>query len=365
MAAKKIGISRDLIIHPGETIADVLEERGITQSELASSAGVSPAYVSNVIAGKKGISANFARGLEYAIGVPKSFWLNLQANYEAELLEANELQTITEEERIVREDLKEIVKYFRERGMMPSRENKDDSILSLRKILQISNLVNLNEIIPGGAFRMSGNLSVNRNVLGAWIRLCQILENSQNVSTKFEVEHINELIGKIKNVMCQKNVDFQNHLKTVLGEYGIDFSVVKNFRGAPVQGYIFRRSDGVYQMVLTIRGAFADIFWFSLFHELGHIVNGDIGKSIKFIDDGSDVDKETAADLFARDRLLSPESYASFIQKGDFTFEAICSYARTQNVMPYIVIGRLQKEKYLDYHQYSNYKLRYKWGDCS
>ena len=100
MAAKKIGISRDLIIHPGETIADVLEERGITQSELASSAGVSPAYVSNVIAGKKGISANFARGLEYAIGVPKSFWLNLQANYEAELLEANELQTITEEERI-------------------------------------------------------------------------------------------------------------------------------------------------------------------------------------------------------------------------------------------------------------------------
>ena len=110
MATKKIGISRDLIIHPGETIADVLEERGITQSELASSAGVSPAYVSNVIAGKKGISANFARGLEYAIGVPKSFWLNLQANYEAELLEANELQTITEEERIVREDLKEIVK---------------------------------------------------------------------------------------------------------------------------------------------------------------------------------------------------------------------------------------------------------------
>ena len=41
--------------------------------------------------------------------------------------------------------------------------------------------------------------------------LCQILENNQNVSTKFEVEHINELIGKIKNVMCQKNVDFQNH----------------------------------------------------------------------------------------------------------------------------------------------------------
>lgn len=87
MVVKKTGISRDLIIHPGETIADVLEERGITQAELAMRTGVSTAYVSNVIKGKKDISANFAFGLEYALGVPKSFWLNLQAKYNAELLE--------------------------------------------------------------------------------------------------------------------------------------------------------------------------------------------------------------------------------------------------------------------------------------
>ena len=63
MAVKKTGISRNLIIHPGETIADVLEDRGITQAELSSRTGVSPAYISNVIAGKKGISANFAKVL--------------------------------------------------------------------------------------------------------------------------------------------------------------------------------------------------------------------------------------------------------------------------------------------------------------
>lgn len=54
-ATKKIGISRNVIIHPGETIADVLEERGITQAELSSRTGVSRAYVSSVIIGKKGI----------------------------------------------------------------------------------------------------------------------------------------------------------------------------------------------------------------------------------------------------------------------------------------------------------------------
>ena len=61
--------------------------------------------------------------------------------------------------------------------------------------------------------------------------------------------------------------------------------------------------------------------------------------------------------------LLSPESYKMFIQKEDFFIETIHKYAKSQNVMPYIVIGRLQKEKYLDYRIFSNYKLRYKWGD--
>ena len=206
--------------------------------------------------------------------------------------------------------------------MMPIRESKDNSILSLRKVLQISNIANLKVIIPAGAFRMASNITVNQNVLGAWIRLCQLAGNDKTISSNFDKKYTNKnfLQGGIIDIVFQSR---SLKRKTVMGKYGIDFSVARNFRGAPVQGYISQKSDGIYQMVLTIRGAFADIFWFSLFHEIGHIVNGDIGKSVKFVDDGSDCDKEAAADLFARDMLLSPESYKNFIQKGDFTIEAI------------------------------------------
>ncbi len=117
-------------------------------------------------------------------------------------------------------------------------------------------------------------------------------------------------------------------------------------------------------MVLTIRGAYADIFWFSLFHELGHIVNGDVGRTTKFIDDGSDEQKETAADLFARNKLNDANAYQQFVENGSFGIDAIKIFANTQKVMPYIVIGRLQKEKILDYRFYSDYKLRYKWADA-
>jgi len=87
MAEKKTGMLGDLLIHPGETIADVLEDRGITQADLAVQVDVSPAFLNNVIAGKKSISPRLAAGLEYALGVTKAFWLNLQANYDAEKLE--------------------------------------------------------------------------------------------------------------------------------------------------------------------------------------------------------------------------------------------------------------------------------------
>lgn len=84
MATKITGVSDDLHIHPGETINDILVERRMTYTELATKTGVTPAYIDNVITGKMSISEGFALALEHAFGVPKSFWINLQANYDAE-----------------------------------------------------------------------------------------------------------------------------------------------------------------------------------------------------------------------------------------------------------------------------------------
>ncbi|MBQ6483144.1 MAG: HigA family addiction module antidote protein [Anaerolineaceae bacterium] len=86
MAINNHGISSELVIHPGETIADLLEERGITEKKLAQQAGVSESFLSDVIHGKKDISKELAMGLERAVGVHSSFWLNLQANYGKELV---------------------------------------------------------------------------------------------------------------------------------------------------------------------------------------------------------------------------------------------------------------------------------------
>ena len=69
-----VGLSSDYIIHPGETLAEVLEDREMTQRELAVRTGMTEKHISTVIHGQKGISVAFARKLEYALGIEAVFW---------------------------------------------------------------------------------------------------------------------------------------------------------------------------------------------------------------------------------------------------------------------------------------------------
>lgn len=146
MGAKKTGLSLELIIHPGETIADLLAERGMTQQELAARTGVTSAFISKVINGKKGISGNFAYALECALGVPKTFWLNLQANYEAEILDAQEGTTITHEEKVIAQGMSDSIQELRKNGDILPDQKAEELIPYLRRKFHVSNLAYLGKL---------------------------------------------------------------------------------------------------------------------------------------------------------------------------------------------------------------------------
>ena len=85
-----VGLSCDLIIHPGESLAEALEERNMTQSELAIRTGMSELYIEQVIKGQQDITPAFASKLEGTFGIESLFWMNLQKNYDRELNEYNQ-----------------------------------------------------------------------------------------------------------------------------------------------------------------------------------------------------------------------------------------------------------------------------------
>lgn len=86
MVENKIGSSNEFIIHPGETLKEILEDRHYTQKELALRTGFSEKHISKVLSGKNNISPKFAKQLQYVFNnIPSSFWNNLQRIYDEEM----------------------------------------------------------------------------------------------------------------------------------------------------------------------------------------------------------------------------------------------------------------------------------------
>lgn len=74
---------RPRAFHPGRMLQrDFLEELEITQKQLAEAIGVSPAYINDIVQGKRGISAIMAIKLEIALDYPARMWLKLQSSWD-------------------------------------------------------------------------------------------------------------------------------------------------------------------------------------------------------------------------------------------------------------------------------------------
>lgn len=357
MATKRTGLSRDLIIHPGETIADILNDRGITQAELAVRTGVTPAYISNVISGKKAVSAKFALALEYALGVSKSFWMNLQAHYETELLEFNEPYTITDEERAVRDDIQDAVRYLRSSELLSSRDSIDNTILELRRFLGVSNLVNLKETIRVSPFRIHGEQN-NAYRLAAWARICEHLTNEDYPEEAFVPDSISSLFDELKHLMTDNEAG-EDDIKRILKRYGITVTTIHGYKDVPIKGFIVPRSNGSYQLVLSVADQYADTFWYSLFEQLGHICKGDTARTNVFID--CTAYKKTL-NPFTEDLLMSSVDYKLFINSKDFSIESIEKFAVSQHIIPYIVINRLVSERRISRRSADSPRPLFKWA---
>jgi len=112
---------------------------------------------------------------------------------------------------------------------------------------------------------------------------------------------------------------------------------------------------------MSIRYRWDDIFCFSLFHELGHVLLH--GRDSVFIEreDGDKEDEpEQDADRFASDHLIPPSVYAAFLRRPDYrTKAAVVAFAREQGIAPSLVVGRLQHDGHLPHSHLNDLRSRF------
>lgn len=96
---KGIGTGRKLApVHPGSVLlADFIEPMGITRYRLAKVIGVQQRRVDEICAGDRGISADTAVRLGLALGIDPQFWLNLQAQYDIEVIQREQGEQLAHE----------------------------------------------------------------------------------------------------------------------------------------------------------------------------------------------------------------------------------------------------------------------------
>ena len=107
---------------------------------------------------------------------------------------------------------------------------------------------------------------------------------------------------------------------------------------------------------LTVRGKNADKFWFSLFHELYHILSGHINNP----EGTNDID-EQEADIFSKNMLIPQGRFDEFIRNECYSRECIIQFSSDVNITSGIVLGRLQKENYVPYNRYNDLKENYRY----
>jgi len=318
--------------HPGFYLKEIVEESGLTQEDFAKRLGTTPKNLSILLRGEQNLSIDIATKLSRMLGTTIAYWLNLQQAYDEKLAE------IQSEEELVRErQVFKLIdyKYFRDNFNLPDLPRKvDEQIKQVREFLEVSSLMVLEEENLAVNFRSSSKSLSKSNTVNANV-MVQIAVN----------QTLKKQIPKYDKRKFEKAVDFaltqtRNHdsffpaIQKAFSEAGVALIALPNLRNSGVNGAT-KRVGGKVMLMVNDRRHFADTFWFTLFHEIGHILNGDLGISF----DGQEEDE---ADLYARTALIPQEKYETFVQEHHRFDEAtIREFAEFIDRDPGIVLGRL------------------------
>lgn len=353
----------DLAIPPGEFLTEILESRRISQAELARRMGRPVQAINEIIKGEKAITPETAIQLEQVVGVPAHVWTGLEAECQLVRARAQEAQQVTQEEKLLDEiSYTHLVKF----GVVQIVRGGAERIGQLKAFFGVASLENLAQVSAyRPAFRVAQKKKASPYALAAWLRCGEL--RAADVKTKpFSREGLKAGLAKIRRLTNDAPEAFVPALKNTLADFGVAMVILPHLPRTYAHGATFWLSPEKAVVMMSLRCRWADIFWFSLFHELGHVLLH--GNRMTFIEDGDSdperIKQEEAANRFAADVLIPPGNYAQMTSLRLATTRNIVTCARTTGIHPGIVVGRLQHEGRVPHMTPLNrLRTRLKWAE--
>lgn len=338
------GWQPDWVVAPGEILLEALQDREMTQSELAQRLGRPLKTVNEIIKGKAAITPETAIQLERAIGISARFWTSLETHYRDTLARQEADQDLeAEADWVDAFPIADLVRYrLIERG-----KSKAATLANLLSWLGVSSPSAYDRFDAAASYRASPAFAASPNAVTAWLRWGEIQASGVD-APPFDARRFRRVLAEIRPLTRKEPfAGIFQRVKELCATAGVIVVLTPEISGTHLSGAArWIGSKAVIQ--LSLRHKADDQFWFTFFHEAGHLLSG--RRRRDFVD-GAEPDhtdaEEDAADQFARDALLPPSDYARLVQAGDFSRAAVRAFAQSQGIAAGIVAGRLERDKHV------------------
>ncbi|MBU2497865.1 MAG: HigA family addiction module antidote protein [Proteobacteria bacterium] len=353
-------------VPPGETLKETIEAIGMTQAELSQRTGRPKKTINEIIKGKAAITPDTAIQLEKVLGVPASFWNNLERNYQETLARLREEGNLQSQIKWLKDfPFSDLVK----KGWLPKLKSDVEKLRALLNFFGVAGVSEWKAIWENKelAYRKSPAFQGKPAAVATWLRKGEV-EALQIECKPFSERAFRDALKRIRGLTWESSDVFEPEIKGLSAEAGVAVVFVPELPGTHLYGATRWLGPAKALIQLSLRGKTDDHLWFTFFHEAGHLLLH--GKKEAFIEargegcrDMGGSEKEQEANRFAQDFLIPPDKYHAFVEADQLSEPFIRKFAEQLGIAAGIVVGRLQHEKAIPFSAVNRLKKRFKSGE--
>lgn len=347
----------DWATHPGEHLAEYLEVRSFTQAEFARVAGMTPKLVSEIISCKNPVSPETAIKLERVLGLKDYIWLGIQRDYDLHLArKASRSDDPARSEWLRRFPVAELTKI----GVLPSTKDVGTLVDALLRYFGIGEVGAYQRKLSavGVNHRKAAKHESNPDHVFAWLTFGETEARKVSLPA-FDRERFLAAVNDIRKLTRDPVGSFSPKMVKLLHDAGVALVFTRPLGETRLFGSAWWIDGGQRAIIqMSLRMKSNDHFWWTFFHECGHIA---LHHGQNFADDERAVGdgKEDEADRWAEEILYGRDSLEVIIRSGARSGAGVKQLASALDLHPGIVVGLLQHHKCLPYTHLNGLKERY------
>jgi plasmid maintenance system antidote protein VapI len=355
------GFAPNWLSPPGETIRDALDYRRLSSDDLGEALGLSATATGHLLTGQLAIDARLAKGLAAMLGGSQCFWTKREGLYRDRLREAAPPQDLV--------DFAEFkaalpLKDMRNFGWLQDFATgpEDEAIKAFFEDTPGAWIQSGPALVKQVRFRTSSAHATNPVAVAAWLR--QGVRAARRVTcAPWSPERLRVALPYIRAlVRTKKPASFFPKLVEIGQACGVAIVFVRTPTGCRASGATQFESGDKAVLQLSFRYRSDDHFWFTVFHEIGHLLLHPTSPLFVEGQDYAMTEEESEANRFAAETLI-PAEFEDDLRSVPRDFRAYARLAKRIGVSTGVLVGQMQNRGLLKHDQMNFLKERYDWSD--